>query len=127
MRVFHPPPPPVDQPTLLLLKLGRGVEIQTTHIVPFKSPGDVMQISTLKVQLGLGSKLVDWYPVATSVLYGHLLIDLSPRTGDRLCYCTNTESIPSKFYMDNFSFFGQNYNDFHKWEVFLSLGTWCKF
>ena len=26
-----------------------------------------------------------------------------------------------------FSFFGQSYNNFHKWEVFLFLGTWCKF
>ena len=29
--------------------------------------------------------------------------------------------------MDNFPFFGQSYNDFHKWEVFPFLGTWFKF
>ena len=30
---------------------------------------------------------------------GRLLIDLSPRTDDRLRYCTNTGSIPSKIYV----------------------------
>ena len=80
-------------------KLGRDVELQNTHIVSFKSPRDVMQVTTLSTQLGLGSKLVDWYRDATSVPFGHLLIDLSPRTDDRLRYCTNTGSIPSKFYI----------------------------
>ena len=80
-------------------KLGRDVELQNTHIVLFKSPRDVMQVTTLSTQLGLGWKLCDWYPDATSVPFGHLLIDLSPRTDDRLRYCTNTGSIPSKFYI----------------------------
>ena len=35
-------------------KLGRDVELQNTHIVPFKSPRDVMQVTTLSTQLGLG-------------------------------------------------------------------------
>ena len=57
-----------------------------------------MQVTTLSTQLGLGSELVDWYRDATSVPLGHLLIDLSPRTDDRLRYCTNSDSVPSKFY-----------------------------
>ena len=81
------------------IKLGRDVELQNTHIVLFKSPRDVMQVATLSIQLGLGSELVDWYRDATSVPFGHLLIDLSPRTDDRLRYCTNTGSIPSNFYI----------------------------
>ena len=80
-------------------KLGRDVELQNTHIVLFKSPRHVMQVTTLSTQLCLGSELVDWYWDATSVPFGHLLIDLLPRTGDRLRYCTNTGSIPSKFYI----------------------------
>ena len=80
-------------------KLRRDVELQNTHIVLFKSRHDVMQVRTLSAQLGLGSKLVDWYRDATSVPYGHLLIDLSPRTDDRLRYCTNTGSIPSTFHI----------------------------
>ena len=80
-------------------KLGRDVELQNTHIILFKSPRDVMQVTTLSTQLGLGSELVDWYRDATSVPFGHLLIDLSPRTDDRLRYCTNSGSVPSKFFI----------------------------
>ena len=58
-----------------------------------------MQVTTLSTQLGLGSELVDWYRDATSVPFGHLLIDLSPRTDDRLRYCTNSGSLPSKLYI----------------------------
>ena len=58
-----------------------------------------MQVNTLSPQLGLGAELVDWYRDATSVPFGHLLIDLSPRTDDRLRYCTNSGSVPSKFYI----------------------------
>ena len=55
-----------------------------------------MQVTTLGAHLGLGSELVDWYRDATSVPFGHLLIDFSPRTDDRLWYCTNSGSVPSK-------------------------------
>ena len=79
-------------------KLGRDVEIQNTHVVLFKSPRVLMQVSTLCALLRLGSELVDWYRDATSVPYAHLLIDLSPRTDDWLRYSTKTGSIPSKFY-----------------------------
>ena len=80
-------------------KLGKDVELQNTHIVLFKFPRDVMQITTLSTQLGLGSELVDWYRDATSVPFCHLLIDLSPRIYDRIRYCTNSASVPSKFYI----------------------------
>ena len=80
-------------------KLERDVELQNTHIVLFKSPRDVMQVPTLGAQLGLRSELVDWYRDATSVPFGHLLIDLSPRTDDRLLYCTNSGSVPPKIYV----------------------------
>ena len=80
-------------------KLGRDVELQNTQIVFFKSPPDVMQVTTLRTQLGLGSELVDWYRDATAVPFGHLLNDLSPRTDDRLRYCTNSGSVLSKFYI----------------------------
>ena len=58
-----------------------------------------MHVTTLGTQLGLGSELVDWYRDATSVPFGHLLIDLSPLTDYRLCYCTNSGSVPSKTYI----------------------------
>ena len=71
-------------------KPGRDVELQNTDFFLFKSPRDVMQVSTLSAQSSVESELVDWYRDATSVSYGHLLIDLSRRTGDRLRYCTNS-------------------------------------
>ena len=80
-------------------KLRRDVELQNTHIVLFKSPRDIMQVTTLSTQLGLGSELFDWYRDVTFVPFGHLLIDLSPRTDDRSRYCTNTGSLPSTFYI----------------------------
>ena len=80
-------------------KLGRDVELQNTHIVLFKSPRDVMQVTTLGSQLGLGLELVDWYQDATSVPFVHLLIDLSPRTDDRLHYCTISGSVPTKLFI----------------------------
>ena len=80
-------------------KLRRDFELQNTQVVLSKSPRDVMQITTLGAELGLASELVNWYPDATSVPFGHLLIDLSPRTDDRLRYCTNSGSVPSKFFI----------------------------
>ena len=53
------------------------------------------------IQMDVGSELVDWYRDATSVPDGLLMIDLSPRTDDRLRYCTNTGSIPSKLYIQD--------------------------
>ena len=40
-------------------KLGRDLELQNTQDVLFKSPGDLLPISTLSVHLELGSELVD--------------------------------------------------------------------
>ena len=53
-----------------------------------------MQVTTFGAQLGFGSELVDWYADATSVPFGHFLIDSSPRTEDGLRYCTNSGSVP---------------------------------
>ena len=66
-------------------------------LVLFKSPRDVLQINTLNQQLGLGSPLKEWYYDATSVYYGHLLIDLTPKTADSLRYCSNSGSVPKFF------------------------------
>ena len=66
--------------------LEKDVELQNTHKVLFKSPRDIMQVTTLGSQLGLGSELVDRYRDGTSVPIGQLLIDSSPRTDDRLLY-----------------------------------------
>ena len=109
-------------------KLGRHVELQNTHIALFKSPRDVMQVSTISVQLGLGSELVDWYRDTSSVSYGHLLVDLSPRTDNRSRYCTNTGSIPSKFYFPERPKRSKKLNTQSLWtlQVFQPLSHNCK-
>ena len=93
-------------------KLGRDVELQNMHNVLFKSPRNVMQVSTLSAQLTLVSQLVDCYRDATSLPYGHFLIDLSPQTDDRLRSCTKTGSFPSKFHilgrLKQFNFWARN-------------------
>ena len=71
------------------------MELQNTHILLFKSPRGVLQVCRLSIQFGLGLMLVDWYKVAISVPFGHLKNDLSPRTYDRLRYCTNSGKKPS--------------------------------
>ena len=83
-------------------KLGRDVELENTHIVPFIYPFDEMPVSKLSAQLGFESELIDsrqnlTCQDATSVLYGYLLIDLRPQTDDRLRYFTNTVSFPHCF------------------------------
>ena len=65
-------------------RLARDIELQNSHIFLFKSTRDVLQKNTLSQQLGLGSQLKDWYTKATSIPYGYLLIDLTPKTVDSL-------------------------------------------
>ena len=74
-----------------------------------------MQVTTLGTQLGLGSELVagNWYRDVMSVPLGRLLIDLSPLTDDRLRYCTNTGSIPSKYYIPDRLKQSKVYDDEH--------------
>ena len=111
-------------------KLGRDVELQNTHIVLFKSPRDVMQVTTFSTQLSLGSELVDWRLDATSAPFGHLLIDLSPRTDDWLRYRTNSSSVPSKFYipkrLKHLKLWTINTQTLSTLQVFQSFSRKCK-
>ena len=72
--------------------MRRDTELQNTHIVLFKSPRDVQQID-------VGNTLRKWRADATSVPYGHLMIDLSPKTNDLLRYSTDVTSFLTKFYL----------------------------
>ena len=83
----------------LQCKLGRDVELQNTHKILFKSCCEVMQVSTLTVQLNFGSELVHWYLDATFVPNSQYLINSSLRTDDRLRKSTNTWPLPSKFFI----------------------------
>ena len=79
-------------------KLGRDVEHHRTHIVLFKTPRGLQQITTLSAQLRHRSELNEGYRDATPISYGPLLIDVSPWNDNRLRYCTTIGSTPSTFY-----------------------------
>ena len=80
-------------------KTGREAELQTTHIVLFKSPRDVKQIDILGRQLVLGRQQNLWYDDSTKEPYGHLAIALRPSTPELLRYCSNVTSFPSEFFV----------------------------
>ena len=72
----------------------------TIHIILFKSPRDVQQVDHLGKQLNIVRFLKHCYDLAVNEIYGHLLIDLRPKTSDCLRYCSNiTEPGPTVFYI----------------------------
>ena len=62
----------------------KDVELQNTHIDRFKLPRDVVQMKTPNTRPRFGPELLEWFRDATSVPYIHLLIELSPWTGDQV-------------------------------------------
>ena len=68
---------------------SRTIDLNTTHIVLFKSPRDLQQIDNFGRQLKKDEFLRDCYNQATSLPYGHLLIDLDPKTSEVLRFSSN--------------------------------------
>ena len=61
---------------------------------------DVQQLDLLGRQLNISKFLRNCYELATRDSFGHLLIDLDPRTSDCLRYCSNiTPPGPTVFYL----------------------------
>ena len=81
-------------------KWSRTIDLNTTHIILFKSPRDIQQIGLIGRQLNNTQFLKDSYELATKQPFGHLLIDLDPKTSDVLRYCSNiVPPGPSVFYL----------------------------
>ena len=81
-------------------KWSRTFDLNTTHIVLFKSPRDVQQIDVFGRQLNNTEFIRDCYKKATSEPFGHFMIDFDPRTSDSLRYCSNiVEPGPTEFYI----------------------------
>ena len=79
---------------------SRTIGLNTSHIILFKSPRDVQQLDLLGRQLNVSKILRNCYELATRDSFGHLLIDLDPRTSDCLRYCSNiTPPGPTVFYL----------------------------
>ena len=79
---------------------SRTNDLNTSHIILFKSPRDIQQVDHLGRQLNNTKFLRNCYQLATKDPYGHLLINLDPRTSDCLRYCSNiTPPGPSIFHL----------------------------
>ena len=81
-------------------RFSRTLDLNTTHIILFKSPRDISQIEFLGKQLNNSVFLKSAYEKATAEPFGHLLIDLDPKTTEGLRYCSNVVGLsPSIFYL----------------------------
>ena len=81
-------------------KYSRTIDLNTTHVVLFKSPRDIQQIKVFGKQLNNFEFLQKAYLNATEQTFGHLLIDLDPKTSDGLRYCSRIVDVaPSIFYL----------------------------
>ena len=65
-------------------KWSRTIDLNSTHIVLFKSRRNLQQIDHFGRQLKKVEFLRDCYTQATALPYGHLLIDLDPKTSEVL-------------------------------------------
>ena len=81
-------------------KWSRLIDLNTTHIILFKSPRDIQQITYIGKQLNNPSFLKESYELATKLPFGYLLIDLDPKSSDSLRYCSNiVQPGPTIFYL----------------------------
>ena len=65
-------------------KWSRTIDLNTTHIVLFKAMRDIQQIEYLGKQFNCLQLLKNAYKLATAQPYGHLIIDLDPKTSQGL-------------------------------------------
>ena len=61
---------------------SRTIDWNTSYIILFKSPRDDQQLDLLERQLNVSKFVRSCYELATGDSFGHLLIDLNPRTSD---------------------------------------------
>ena len=81
-------------------KWSRTIDLNTSHIILFKSPRDVQQIAIIGRQLDNAKFLKESYDLAVKEPFGHLLIDINPNTSDSLRFCSNlVPPGPSIFYI----------------------------
>ena len=70
-------------------KWSRTIDLNISHIILFKSACDIQQVEFFSKQLILVKFLKHCYQLAAKELFGHLLINLDPKTSDCLRYCSN--------------------------------------
>ena len=81
-------------------KWSRTIDLNTTHVILFKSPRDLQQIDHFGRQLKQMDFIREAYQRATTRPFGHLLIDFDPKTSDVLRFCSNIVAPqPTIFYI----------------------------
>ena len=76
------------------------IDLNTTHVILFKSPRDLQQIDHFGRQLKQMDFVREAYQRATTRPFGHLLIDFDPKTSDVLRFCSNIVAPqPTTFYI----------------------------
>ena len=76
------------------------IDLNTTHIILFKSLRDIQQIEYLGKQLNCFQLLKDAYKLATTEPYGRLIIVLDPKTSQGLRFSSQIIGPhPSIFYI----------------------------
>ena len=79
---------------------SRTIDLNTSHIILFKSLRDFQQLDLLGRQLNVSKLLRSCYEIATRDSFGHLLTDMDSRTSDCFRYCSNiTRPGPTIFYL----------------------------
>ena len=80
-------------------KWSRTIVLNTAHIILFKSPRDIQQITYIGKQLNNPSFLEESYELAAKLPFGHLLFDSDPKTSDSLRYCSNIVQLGQTFFV----------------------------
>ena len=81
-------------------KQSRTIDLNTTHLILFKSPRDIQQIDHSGRQLNHAKFLRHAYQLATIEEFGNLLIELDPKTSECLRNSSNiVPPSPTLFYL----------------------------
>ena len=83
-------------------KWSRTIDLNTTHIILFKSLRDIQQIECLGKQLNCLQLIKEAYKLATAEPFGELMIDLDPKTSQGLRFSSQLIGpAPSIFYISS--------------------------
>ena len=83
-------------------KWSRTIDLNTTHIILFKSLRDIQQIEYLGKHLNCLQLIKEAYKLATAEPFGHLMIDLDPKTSQGLRFSSQLIGAdPSIFYISS--------------------------
>ena len=81
-------------------KCACTLNLNTTYTVLLKNPRNIQQVALLGRQLGMGKLLKEAYCDATSLLFGYLVMDLSPKGNESYRLRTNVfpDELPMVIY-----------------------------